>query len=243
MHISEVAKRAGVTVRTLHYYDRIGLLTPEKAAGAGYRIYSDENLAQLQQILFFRELDFSLEDIRAIMKNPNFDKARALQNHRTLLLEKRARLDGLLGLLDQTIKGEKTMSFQEFDSTKIEQAREQYAAEARERWGDTDAYKESEGKTMSYHTAQWNDVDGESAAILEEFGRLRDGDPKSPEAQALVARWQDYISRSFYRCTDEILAGLGQMYTGDPRFTATIDQNGAGTAAFLANAIEAYCAR
>ncbi|MEG1524527.1 MAG: MerR family transcriptional regulator [Clostridia bacterium] len=242
LKINEVAKRTGVTVRTLHYYDEIGLLPPSQVTKAGYRIYDDAALEVLQQILFFRELDFSLSDIKSIMQNSQYDKAEALTRHKELLLQKRNRLDGLLALLERTMKGENDMSFQQFDKTQLEECKNKYAAEAKARWGHTGAYKESEKKTAGYDKKQWMQLDAEGAELLKRFGENRNLPPESDETQALVASWQAYITANFYRCTNEILSGLGQMYVGDARFTENIDKNGIGTAAFMANAIEIYCA-
>ena len=135
MKVSDVAKLTGVTVRTLHYYDEIGLLPPSEVTSSGYRVYND--LEVLQQILFFRELDFSLEEIRGIMQNPAYEKETALQNQKALLVQKRDRLDRLIALVDKTLKGERDMSFKQFDTTKIEEAKQQYAAEVKQRWGNT----------------------------------------------------------------------------------------------------------
>ena len=240
MNISSVAKLTGVTVRTLHYYDEIGLLKPSEVTEAGYRIYSDTDLEVLQQILFFRELDFSLDDIRKIMQNPAYEKESALRRQKVLLLQKRSRLDSLISLVDKTLKGERDMSFRQFDATEIEETRRRYAEEAKQRWGDTAAYAEYEARSARTGDAQQRMLDGEGAEILCEFGKRRALAPDSPEAQALVKKWQDYISASYYTCTKEILACLGQMYVGDARFTQNIDRNGEGTAAFMAAAIEVY---
>ena len=241
MKINEVAKLSGVTVRTLHYYDEIGLLKPSEITEAGYRLYDSTALETLQQILFFRELDFSLNDIKEIMKNPNYDKANALTKHRELLLQKRNHIDDLIVLVDNTLKGEYDMSFKQFDMTEFEATKKKYAAEVKERWGNTAAYNESEKKTSSYDDNQWKVLSGEGKAILQEFGENRNIQPESKEAQALVKKWQDYITANFYNCTKEILSCLGLMYIGDERFTKNIDQNGEGTAAFMAAAIEIYC--
>ena len=241
MKINEVAKLLGVTVRTLHYYDEIGLLKPSEITEAGYRLYDSTALETLQQILFFRELDFSLNDIKKIMRNQNYDKANALTKHRELLLQKRNHIDDLIVLVDNTLKGEYDMSFKQFDMTEFEATKKKYAAEVKERWGSTAAYNESEKKTSSYDDSQWKVLSGEGEAILQEFGENRNIQPQSTEAQALVKKWQDYITANFYNCTKEILSCLGLMYIGDERFTKNIDQNGAGTAAFMASAIEIYC--
>ena len=240
MNISRVAKLTGVTVRTLRYYDEIGLLKPSQVTEAGYRVYDDADLEVLQQILFFRELDFSLEDIRKIMQNPAYEKESALRKQRELLEQKRSRLDSLISLVDKTLKGERDMSFRQFDTTEIEATKKKYAEEARRRWGGTAAYAEYEKRTSRAGDAQQKMLDDEGAMLLREFGRNRSLAPDSPEAQALVKKWQDYITAHFYTCTKEILSCLGQMYVGDERFTQHIDGYGEGTAAFMSAAIEAY---
>ncbi len=241
MKINEVAKLTGVTVRTLHYYDQIGLLKPSRITEAGYRLYDQEALTALQQILFFRELDFSLQEIREITGRPGYDRREALEKHREMLLKKKKRIEGLIGLVDRTLKGKNDMSFLEFDKTEIEEMKERYAAEVRERWGSTAAYQEEREKTARYDKDKWNAVNGEGAALMRAFAQHRDEAPESAAVQELVCRWKDYITKNFYRCTDEILAGLGAMYVEDKRFTDNIDKNGAGTAAFMAKAIEIYC--
>lgn len=241
MKINEVAKLTGITVRTLHYYDEIGLLKPSEITEAGYRLYDNSTLEILQQILFFRELDFTLSDIREMMTNPYYNKAETLTKHKALLLQKRNRLNGLIDLVDITLKGESDMSFKQFDKTEFEVTKKKYAAEVKERWGETATYAESEERTNSYHDSQWKMLLGESEAILREFGNNRSMDPDSKDAQELVKKWQTYITSHFYNCTKEILSCLGLMYIHDERFTKNIDQNGEGTAAFMAAAIEAYC--
>jgi DNA-binding transcriptional MerR regulator len=241
LKINEVSKLTGVTVRTLHYYDEIGLLKPSEVTSAGYRLYNNETLETLQQILFFRELEFSLDDIKDMMSNPHYDRRDALTKQRELLLQKRTRLDALIHLVDNTLKGEKDMSFKQFDMTEMEATKKKYAAEVKARWGDTAAYAESEQKAGSYVDAQWNVLSGEGQAILQEFGECRNLQPDSKEAQALVKKWQGYINSNFYNCTREILSCLGLMYVGDERFTQNIDKSGEGTAAFMAAAIEIYC--
>lgn len=149
MKINEVAKLTGVTVRALHYYDKIGLLKPEEITEAGYRIYSENDLETLQQILFFRELDFSLNEIKEMIQNQLYDKTEALEKQKELLMQKRARLDELITLVEGTLKGEREMSFKEFDMTEIEENKKKYAEEVKERWGTTKAYAEYENKAVS----------------------------------------------------------------------------------------------
>ena len=243
MKISEVAKLSGVTVRTLHYYDEIGLLKPSKTTEAGYRMYSIEDLEKLQQILFFRELDFPLNEIKEIMINPKYDKIEALNKHKELLIEKRKRIDGLITLIDKTIKGDNNMSFKEFDNSKIEENKRKYSEEVKKRWGNTDAYKEYEKKTTSYDKNSWNTINEEMAKILKEFADNRDKDVNSDIVQSLVEKWRGYITLNFYNCTKEILSCLGLMYIGDERFKENIDKYGEGTSEFMAKAIEIYCSK
>ena len=235
LSISEMAKMTGVSIRTLHYYDHIGLLCPETAADSGYRWYGAADVERMQQILFYRELDFPLKDIRDILADPQYDKQEALRRQRQLLLLKRERLDGLLELLDANLKGERTMEFQRFDAGELEQARRQYADETKARWGHTDAWKESQDKNTDVNTQAegMNDIFRRAAAMCK-------GDPASSNAQSLVKEWQDFISAHYYQCTDEILAGLGEMYTADERFQENLDRFGEGTAAFLSAAIKAH---
>ncbi len=236
MKIGEVAKLTGVTVRTLRYYDEIGLLRPSGTTEAGYRLYNDTDLAVLQQILFFRELDFPLEDIRCILQNPQYDRTDALRRQRTLLLQKRARLDKLISLVDNTLKGETDMSFTQFDNTEIENTKKQYAAEVKARWGRTAAYAEYAAKSGTDSAAANAAFD----ALLEEFAQHRTLAPDSAAAQQLVAKLQAFITAHYYTCTDAILASLGQMYVTDERFTKNIDRHGTGTAAFMSAAIAVH---
>ena len=195
----------------------------------------------LQQILFFRELGFRLKEIQAILSAPGYDRHEALSRHRMLLLAERSRLDGLIALVESTIQGENTMEFKPFERTEIEEARAKYAAEARERWGTTAAYAESEERASCRTPAQWLEVQKEADAIFDGFAALSGRDPAGPEAQAMVRQWQEHISRHYYVCTREILAGLGEMYAGDARFRENLDRHGPGTADLMSAAIAAYC--
>jgi len=241
MKINEVAKLTGVTVRTLHYYDEIGLLSPSKTTEAGYRLYNEEKLALLQQILFFRELDFPLNQIKEIMTNPAFESKDALKNHKALLIKKRERLEKLIKLVEKTMKGGIDMSFKEFDMTEIEKIKNQYAAEVKEKWGNTSEYAQCEKKTSNYGKAEWKKISKTSDSIFKEFAENMNKSADNPDVQGLVKRWQDFISENFYKCTNEILQGLGQMYVADTRFKENIDKYADGLAGFISKAIEIYC--
>lgn len=243
MRINEVAKLTGVTVRTLHYYDEIGLLKPSELSESGYRLYNQDTLEKLQQILFFRELDFSLKDIKEIMINPNYDKNKALKNQRDLLRKKRDRLNRLIKLLDKSIEGDKKMSFKEFDISEIENAKNKYANEVKERFGDTDSFKEYEEKTEKYDNNKWNQIMNSCGDIFSEFADNIDKPCDSEEVQALVEKWQKFITDNFYKCTKPILSCLGLMYVNDERFKKNLDSYGQGNAEFIAKAIEFYCSK
>lgn len=242
--VRQVAALSGVSVRTLHYYHEIGLLVPASQTDAGYRLYDDDNLEQLQQILFFRELGFALKDIGSIICHPDFDRRSALKKHRHLLMMERRRLTGLITLIDKTIEGESHMSFQEFDTTAIEKAKQEYAREARDRWGHTEAYAQSEAKTSSYGKQDWSDIQQQADAIYAELasGMNRQLPPDHPDVQQLVADWQAHITRYFYPCTNEILAGLGVMYVEDDRFHAYFDKIAPGLAEYISHAIAVFTA-
>lgn len=239
--ISEMAKMAGVSVRTLHYYDEIGLLEPsEVVSETGYRYYDEKAAERLQQILFFRELDFPLKEIVQIMNASDYKKEEALKRQRELLRLKRKRLDKLIGLLDAGLKGDTNMSFQEFDKSEIEQAKEKYAKEVQSRWGNTDAYQQSSKRTAAYTKEDWKEVGGKMDELLKAFADHVGEAPESAAVQELVEAWQKYITDYYYDCTNEILAGLGQMYVADERFTKNMDKFKEGTAELISRAIEIY---
>lgn len=242
--ISEMAKCSGVSVRTLHYYDRIGLLHPsEVTAGNGYRWYGQAELLRLQQILLYRELDFSLTEIGEILSAPNYDVRQALQRQRELLALQQKRLSRLMGLLDKQLKGAQNMEFSEFSTAELDAAKAAYRAEAREKWGHTTAWRQSEEKAQKRTKPEESALQSQMNDLLRQFAAARHTDPAGAEAQQLVKAWQAFLTAHYYDCTEEILAGLGQMYTADDRFRANLDQLGAGTAAFLSAAIAAFCQR
>ncbi len=239
--VSETAKLTGVSVRTLHYYDEIGLLSPSLVSETGYRYYDNEALERLQQILFYKELDFPLKAIAEIMKSSEYKKEDALKRQKELLTLKRQRIDRLICLLDANMKGDNTMSFKEFDMSKIEEAKNKYASEAKEKWGNTDAYAQSIQKTNNYSKEDWARATEQSEEIMKKFASYIGTSAENPEIQELVEEWRAYITRCFYDCTKEILAGLGEMYVGDERFMKNIDQFGNGTARLMSEAIQVYC--
>jgi len=239
--IGALSGLSGVSVRALHHYDQIGLLRPSEVANTGYRYYDDAAVERLWQILFFRELDFPLHDIAEILSSPEFDRMRALKEHQNLLMQKRERLDRLVTLVSNAMKGETTMEFKPFDTSEIDATRKQYAEEAKSRWGNTDAYRESERRTAQYSKEDYARLQAEAGEIFSAFAALVGSDPADAQVQALVKRWQAHISASYYACSNEMLAGLGQMYVADERFMKNIDQYGPDTAKLMSAAIAVYC--
>ncbi len=242
LQIKEFVELTGVSVRTLHYYDEIGLLKPSYVDEQnGYRFYNETSLERMQEILFYRELDFPLKSIAKILASTNYDKQNAIAKQKQLLTLKKERLERLIAALEQAEQGEITMSA--FDNSEYEIARQQYEKEANQRFGSTDAYKESQKKTSGYSKDKWNDVLVGMNGVFAEFAECKKcGESADRDAaQQLVKKLQDYITVNFYHCTNEILAGLGQMYICDERFKNSIDKNGEGTAEFVAEAIKIYC--
>ncbi len=239
MTVNDVSKRTGVSIRTLQYYDRIGLLKATAYSEAGYRLYDQEALGRLQQILLFRELEFPLKDIREILSSPDFDRTKALKQQIKLLELKKAHIEDLITLARGiTETGEQTMDFSAFDKSRQERC----AKEARAQWGGTGAYAEyqekSEGRSQEAEQALGQGL----MAIFGEMGRLRHTAPEGQAAQALVKELQDYITANYYRCTNQILLGLGRMYAAGGEFTENIDAaGGQGTAEFANQAIMVYC--
>ncbi|MDR3644941.1 MAG: MerR family transcriptional regulator [Clostridia bacterium] len=239
--IGEVAALAGISVRTLHYYDQIGLLSP-RTSQAGYRLYSDDDLERLWQILFFSELAFPLEQIKAMMASPSYDRNEALKSHRLLLSEKKKRLEGLITTIDDILeKGFEAKMLKTFDMNSIEEHKKKYAGEAAEKYGD--AYKQSQAKTARYSKEQWQQVMEEAQEIFDGLAECMDMGADCAQAQAMIGRWRAYISERYFDCKPEILKGLGQLYVSDERFTKNIDKTKPGLASFIKQAIDIYCGR
>ena len=238
MLIKESAEFTGVSVRTLHYYDEIGLLTPAFVdETTGYRFYDEKSLLRMQEILFYRELDFSLKSIGEILSSPNYDTRKSLEEQKILLTLKKERLERLIASIDEAMKGANVMSA--FDNSEFEK----HKVEAQEKWGKTNAYKEHSERTKNYSKQKWNDLTEEMEHIMAEFASCmkKVKKPDSTEAQNLVKMLQNHITENYYRCTNEILTGLGQMYVADERFRNNIDKHADGTAEFICEAIDVYC--
>ena len=241
MTVKEVSDISGVSIRSLHHYDKIGLLPATEVTAAGYRLYDDKALERLQMILFFKELQFSLKDIKEILDDPNFNRSKALGQQIKLLQLRKEHLENLIdlatGIKMMGVGKLNKLGFEAFDTRKIDE----YAVQAKESWGKTDAWKEYEQKSAGRSKEQEIVLGQKMMAIFAEFGQVMDKGPASEEAQTLVKKLQNYITENFYTCTDEILESLGLMYAGGGDMTANIDKmGGEGTAVFANEAIEAY---
>ena len=237
--VKEVSKLTGVSVRTLHHYDEIGLLKPTKVTDAGYRLYDDTSLGRLHSILLLRQLQFSLKEIREILDSPGFDPMEALDQQIQLLELQKQHLEDLIAHARTIQKtGVIPMNFSSFDTEKIDR----YAAEAKKKWGKTDAYKEYEAKTAGQSSGQMQDTGDALMGFFRRFGQIRHRSPASTEAQTLVKTLQDFITEHYYTCTNQILFGLGQMYAAGDEMNENIDKaGGEGTGAFVRDAITIYC--
>lgn len=239
MTVNEVSKLAGVSIRTLQYYDKIGLLHPTGHTDAGYRLYDDTDLERLQHILLFRELEFPLKDIAAIINSPDFDRSKALEQQIEMLRLKREHIDNLMNFaLGIKMLGVKHMDFKAFDRSRLDE----YSRQAKEMYGKSPEYKEMEEKSKNRTKEEEDLIADRFMLLFKEAGELKDKDPASPEAQDLVKRIQDFITENLYTCSKKILSGLGKMYSGGGDFTRNIDEyGGEGTAEFVDKAIQIYC--
>ncbi|GIH07961.1 HTH-type transcriptional activator TipA [Rhizocola hellebori] len=240
--IGKVAELAGVTVRTLHHYDEIGLLSPSQRSATGYRRYDDADLERLQQILYYRELEFSLEEIAAIIDDPQADATAHLRRQHKLLSERIARLAKMVNAIEFAMEASKVginLTPEErfevwggFDP-------DEHAQEAEQRWGDTDAYRESMRKTSRYTKQDWLRIKEQS----EDWGRRivavmdAGASAQSPEAMELAEEHRQHISQWYYECSYEIQTGLAEMYLADERFMATYEAIKPGLTVFLHDAI------
>lgn len=246
--VGEVAKLARVSVRTLHHYDEVGLVRPPARSAAGYRLYSAGDLALLQQVLFYKELGFALDEIRALVASPGFDRREALLGQRELIARRIRQYEAMIGLIDKTlasIEGLVTMSKEEMFEVFGDFDPNEHREEVEERWGETDAYRESARRTKGYTKEDWKrfkeeseEITGAVVSLMEEG--VAPGDPRAMDA---VDRARLQIDRWFYPCSREMHANLGRMYIADPRFTATYEKIRPGLAQYMCDAILANEAR
>jgi DNA-binding transcriptional MerR regulator len=246
--VGRVADLSGVTVRTLHHYDEVGLLSPGGRSAAGYRIYEDRDLERLQRILFYRELGFTLDEISTIVDDPHTDVLGHLRRQRGLLTERIERLNAIVDAIDYEMEA-RTMDIPLTPEERLEVfgefRPEDYAEEAEQRWGETEAYKESQRRVSSYTKEDWQRLKAEEEEIRARLAAALDAGlaPESAEAMSAAEAHREYISRWFYECSYEIHRGLTEMYVSDERFRSNYDATAPGLAAFIRDAAHANAGR
>lgn len=240
--VKQLARLAGVTNRTLHYYDQIGLLRPASYGDNGYRYYDEEAVLRLQQIMFYRDVGISLDQIKAILDRPDFDLLQALEGHRRALLERIERAERLIETVDKTIlhvKGRIEMSKQDFYKGFDEEKQKRYEHQVRERWGDEALARTKDWN--AYTPEQKNDILAEGHEVNMGIADNMEKGHDSPEVQYWIGRWHQAINKYFYDCSLEVFAALGRGYVEDPEFTAFYEKIRPGMAAFMEKAMAHYC--
>ncbi|MBC1792929.1 MerR family transcriptional regulator [Listeria booriae] len=248
--VQKLAKLAGVSTRTLRYYDEIGILKPARINSSGYRIYGQNEVDRLQQILFYREMNVGLDKIKAILEQPDFDETEALKTHRAQLLDKRKQLDELIRNVEKSIAHSErriTMTDQEkfegFKQKMIDENEEKYGTEIREKYGD-DKINKSNAKLKGMSEAEMERVNRLAETILVELAEaFETGDPAGDKAQEVAAMHKEWLSTYWDTYSKEAHAGLAQMYVDDDRFTAYYDKDQPGLAAFLRDAIVIFTSK
>jgi DNA-binding transcriptional MerR regulator len=248
VNIGEVAALAGITVRALHHYDRIGLLSPSGRSSAGYRQYAPADLDRLHQVLLYRELGFPLEEVATLLDDPSADPEAHLRRQHRLLRDRLERTSAMVAAVEKEMEARNmgiSLTPEERFEVFGEQDPAQYDAEVEERWGETDAYAQSKRKTAAYTKADWVRIKGEGEAVERRFAEaLRSGVPAdSPEAMDVAEEHRQQISRNFYDCPPAMHAGLGRMYVEDERFTAHYEEIAPGLAQYVSTAVQANAAR
>jgi MerR family transcriptional regulator, thiopeptide resistance regulator len=246
--VSQIARLAGVSVRTLHHYDQIGLLSPADRSGAGYRRYRDDDLRRLQQILFYRELGFALSDITELVSEPGAEPAEHLRRQRELLAARLERTRRLIQAVETAMEAEKmgiSLTPQERLEVFGSHDPDQYADEAEARWGETEAYRESRHRTRSYTKQDWLTIKIESDQIVSAFAAAKAAGqaPGSAAAMDAAEQHRQHISRWFYDCPAGMHRGLAEMYVADERFAASYEPIAPGLAAYIRDAIVANAER
>ena len=246
--VGDIAAMTGVTVRTLHHYDRIGLLSPSARSGAGYRLYAPEDLDRLHQVLLYRELGFPLEEVATLLDDPSADPEAHLRRQHRLLRDRLERTSAMVAAVEKEMEARAmgiSLSPEERFEVFGEHDPAQYDAEVQERWGETDAYTQSKRKTSAYTKDDWLRIKEESAGIERRLAEALQAGvaPDSARAMDAAEEHRQHISRWFYDCPPQMHAGLGRMYVEDERFTAHYEAVAPGLAQFVSAAVQANAAR
>ena len=248
MNVGEVAALAGVTVRTLHHYDRIGLLSPSGRTAAGYRRYSAADLDRLHQVLLYRELGFPLEEVASLLDDPSADPAEHLRRQHRLLRDRLERTQAMVAAVEKEMEARHmgiALTPEERFEVFGEHDPERYEAEVQDRWGDTDAYRESSRRSAAYTKEDWVRIKTEADDVQHRFAEVMRSGATADSAAAMdvAEEHRQHISRWFYDCPPEMHAGLGRMYVEDERFAATYEQVAPGLAQYVSTAVQANAAR
>ncbi len=238
--VKEISKLTGITVRALHYYDEINLLKPSDNSQAGYRLYSNEDVESLHQIMFLKEIGFELKQIKDIIHNCEFDKREAFKKHKEILILKKKRIENLIKLVDSKLEGDSNLSFSEFDESSIIAKQKEYHEEVVHRWKNTQAYKEFEEK-QSKRNNEFPDIDKKAREIFGEIAKCMESPPSCKKVQHLISLWQNYITENYYNCTNEMLQYLALLYVEDARFKTYINSIGDDLAQYINEAMNFYC--
>lgn len=246
--VSQIARLAGVSVRTLHHYDQIGLLSPAERSDAGYRHYGDDDLRRLQQVMFYRELGFALSDITDLVSDPDAEPAEHLRRQHALLVGRLERTRRLVTAVERAMEADRLgISLTAEERLEVFGAHDpaQYADEVTRRWGDTEAYRQVRQRTTAYGKQDWLAIKAEAAQISADFAAAQAAGepPDSATATSVAERHRQHIIRWFYDCPPEMHRGLGEMYVADERFAANYDSVAAGLAAYVRDAFAANAAR
>lgn len=239
--VAQLSRMTGLSARTIRYYDSIGLLTPTAVTDAGYRLYDESALERALSIMFYKELELSLEEIAELLGDPDADRRAVLKRHKKLLKAKKEHLKELISLIERLLEGEKMPKLKQDEKLREDELKELYAKEARSRWGDTDAYQVSMAHEASRRPEEESAMKAEEREIIAAFVDARGLPPTDERVQILVERWQRYITRYHYPCSIQMLKALGVMYIEDERFKAYFDAHGKYTARLISEAIKLYC--
>lgn len=247
MAVNEVAILMGVTARTLHYYDEIGLLVPKHYTKANYRLYTSEDVEYLQQIIFLKEIGFELKQITQILQSPDYDKIEIYKRQRALLYEKKKQMDRMIVRLDALVEDKEQEAMEGWtaghDAEEVYGLQKQYYDEIERLYGGSESYHSFEKKSKEKGKKLiYAELDQAARTLFQQIGLRMDSQPDNEHVQELISKWQEYISANLYPCTNEILAGLGQLYVTDERFTAYFENIRPGLARYIAEAIKLYVA-
>ena len=243
--VGQVAAEVGTTVRALHHYDEVGLVRPSRRSSAGYRVYDDADVDRLRQVLTYRALGLSLEDVRRVLDDPAADTAQHLRRRRALLLARVDALHEAVARIDRALEEERDMTVRLTPEERREifgdDLPEEHEQEARERWGETDAWQESRRRTSTFTADDWRAVKAESRAVEAELvACLAAGEPADgPRARAAAERHRQHVGRWFYDCLPQMHRALAQMWVDDERFRAHYEELAPGLAQYARGAVVA----